>query len=73
MRGTYNDKNISANKFLSLTLTNTVYKTNPENIEFIACLWSFSSSCLLLRMSEEKIKENFTRRKNLQDQVMSRP
>ena len=36
MRGTYNDKNISANKFLSLTLTNTVYKTNPENVEFIA-------------------------------------
>ena len=58
--------------FQALLLTNTVYKTNTENVEVIACLWSFSSFCLLLRMYEEKIKENFTQRKNLQNQVIIR-
>ena len=49
--------------FQVLLLTNTVYKTNTENVEFIAHLWSFNSFYLLLRGSKEKIRENFTRRK----------
>ena len=51
-------------------LKDTVYKTNTENVEFVARLWSFSSFSLLLTMSKEKIKkENFTdAKKNPQDQ-----
>ena len=47
-------------------------KTNRENVEFIACLWSFNSLCWLM-FKEKTIKKNFAYTKKIKNKKNKNP